>query len=373
MTRSSAPSAGAGRPVDDLALVRDLPKAVAISVGGQPPIEVRTAIAGADLHHDHTSCAELAGYLDSHARVVLAVCRPSDDTDASFDRLIDSIRVIRSSSPRGRILLLADDPSSDQLVRALRAGVNDVLDQSDVFALQRTITQQVSAAQSRRDRVLVVGAHPDDVEIGAAGTLLDHHRRGDAITVLTLSRGAIGGDTTARVGESTAAAERMGARLFLGNQPDTAIDPGSDTIRFIENVVDLVDPTVLYVHSCHDGHQDHRAVHIATMSATRRVPRVYCFQSPSGTNEFLPTRFVSIDDMMTGKLEVLAEFNSQKERTYLEPELVVAQARYWARSLAPRARYAEAFEVMRDLGDQFPSTRVNQAESGLATVTALRR
>lgn len=41
-------------------------------------------------------------------------------------------------------------------------------------------------------RVLAVGAHPDDIELGCGGTLLAHKARGDQISMLVLSRGEHG-------------------------------------------------------------------------------------------------------------------------------------------------------------------------------------
>ncbi|WP_151526482.1 PIG-L deacetylase family protein [Serinicoccus kebangsaanensis] len=256
---------------------------------------------------------------------------------------------LRSVVPGLSVILLAPTDQLDPalLVRALRVGVADVVDPADVITLSSCVERFLLESQSAAERVLAVGAHPDDVEIGCAGALLDHRRRGDDIVILTLSRGAVGGNQQARMVEAEAAAARIGARLLLGDLPDTRIDPGIDTIRLIEAVVRTVDPTVVYVHSRHDNHQDHRAVNTAVLSAVRQVPRVYAYQSPSSSNDFFPTRYVPVDAVIAQKVEVLALFESQGERAYMEPEAVVASARYWARGLAPRARYAEPFEVIR--------------------------
>lgn len=261
--------------------------------------------------------------------------------------------------PLTRVLLLADAHSipSSVMLRAMRVGVHDVIDPADGTAIDAALDQALSDHDGQSDRVLAIGAHPDDVEIGCAGALLEHRRRGDEITVLTLSRGQVGGPESARVGESMLAATSLGARLLIADLPDTRIDPGVDTIRLIEAVVAEVNPSVVYVHSKHDNHQDHRAVHTAAVSATRRVPRMYAYQSPSATNDFAPTKFVPIDTVMTQKVEVLGLFATQNERSYLEPDLVIAGARYWARHLAPRARYAEPFEILRTFVTQTDGTR----------------
>ena len=78
-------------------------------------------------------------------------------------------------------------------------------------------------AERARRRILAVGAHPDDVEIGAGATLLAHRAAGDELVVVTMSAGGRGGDAAVRAAESRAAADLLGARLYLSDQPDTAI------------------------------------------------------------------------------------------------------------------------------------------------------
>lgn len=274
-----------------------------------------------------------------------------DPEDVASEEGVHFIRELHGLSPAAKVLLLC--PSSEMtatlIVQAMRAGVNDVLDPHDSLALGISIDSILGLTVAGADRVLAIGAHPDDVEIACAGTLLDHRRRGDNVSVLTMSHGAVGGDQDERIQESASAAVSIGAQLMLADLPDTRLDPGVDTIRMIEAVVRAIDPTIVYVHSKHDHHQDHRAVHAAVISASRQVPQVFAFQSPSATNDFAPTKFIAIDDVMVRKVEVLKLFDSQRERSYLEPEMVVAAARYWARNLAPRAKYAEPFEVVRSL------------------------
>jgi LmbE family N-acetylglucosaminyl deacetylase len=267
-------------------------------------------------------------------------------TDESGRGLVQTIRQL---SPYAPVTLLAKSGGAGDsaLVQAMRAGASDVVDPANPVAVAELVRSQLRIAGKPRERVLAIGAHPDDIEIGAAGALLNHRRKGDRITFLTLSRGGVGGHTTTRSGESIAAARAIGAQLLMADLSDTRIDDGIDTIRLIESVVEALDPTIVYVHSRHDNHQDHRSVHIATVSATRGVPQLYGYQSPSATNDFTPTKFIPIDDVIVQKVDVLALFDSQRDRSYLEPDLVVAGARYWARQLAPRSRYAEPFEVIR--------------------------
>jgi len=67
---------------------------------------------------------------------------------------------------------------------------------------------------------------------------------------------------------------------------------GVTTLDFAKAVIDEVRPDIIYVHSTHDVHQDHRAVHAATLVAARSVGRVLCYQSPSATIDFRPPTFL---------------------------------------------------------------------------------
>jgi LmbE family N-acetylglucosaminyl deacetylase len=201
----------------------------------------------------------------------------------------------------------------------------------------------------QREVVLAIGAHPDDVEIGCGGILLRHGAGGDAVNILTLTGGEAGGVSAERVVESQRAAELLCARLFAAALPDTSlsVSDGGVMIGTIERVIAEVEPTVIYTHSRHDVHQDHRHVHDATLVAARRVPRIYCYQAPSGSVDFRPSRFVGIDEFLERKLEVIGAYGSQvKVRRYLQEDLLRATARYWSRYGA--SHYAEPLEVIRD-------------------------
>jgi LmbE family N-acetylglucosaminyl deacetylase len=72
-----------------------------------------------------------------------------------------------------------------------------------------------------------------------------------------------------------------------------------------------------------------------------------CYQAPSTTVQFVPTRFVEVSPYMPKKLASIAAYTSQASiRPYMRAELIDATARYWGRF----AGYGlcEAFEVIRE-------------------------
>jgi LmbE family N-acetylglucosaminyl deacetylase/CheY-like chemotaxis protein len=282
---------------------------------------------------------------------------------ARFDLLISDIELpgmnglellerARQAAPGLPVALLTGHPSVDYAVTALRGSAAEFLlkpvSATELIAKATALIEAGRAARAAgRETVLAIGAHPDDVEIGAGGTLLAHSAGGDSVAILTLSRGARGGDQGQRARESQEAADIIGARLYLDDLDDTCIPEGGPAIDAIGRVIAEVQPGIVYTHSVHDVHQDHRNTHRAAMVACRRVGRVYCFQSPSATIDYHPTRFVPVDSYMGRKLKVIGVFGSQAGiRDYLDPDLITSTARYWARYCD--SVHAEPFEVIRD-------------------------
>lgn len=265
--------------------------------------------------------------------------------------------VLREQAPDVGVVVMTAHVSVEYAVGALRQRADEFLTKpvvaGQLVEVVRRLGERRRAALAARPVVLAVGAHPDDVEIGAGGILAAHRAAGDPVVILTLSRGARGGDVADRQGESLAAAGVIGARLVLEDLPDTQVPVAGPTLEVVERVVEEVRPAVVYTHSTNDRHQDHRAVHAATMVATRGIGTVACFQSPSATVDFRPNRFVTIDGHLDTKLAMLACFASQAGiRDYLEPDFVRATARYWSRFGAGRT--VEPLEIVRDTGGVGP-------------------
>lgn len=264
---------------------------------------------------------------------------------------LDLLTELRARRPGLPVVVMTAFASVDYAVEALRRDADEFLTKpvSAATLVDRVGTVARAGRRRRQERhhevVLAVGAHPDDVEIGIGATLASHHANGDAVVILTLSGGAVGGTVEARREEALASAALVGARLFLHDHPDTRLGTDPGLITTVEQVVREVAPTIVYTHSAHDRHQDHRAVHQAVDVAARRVASVGCFQSPSSTIDYRPTRFVPVDDFVDTKLAMLAAFASQAHRDYMAPDLVRATTRYWSRFST--SEHAEPLEMIR--------------------------
>ncbi|UAJ80969.1 response regulator [Leifsonia sp. ZF2019] len=284
---------------------------------------------------------------------------------------LDLLKDLRAQYPGMPVVVMTAHVSVDYAVAALRSQADEFLTKpvasADLVSIVTRLAEEGRTKRSanRQQVVLAVGAHPDDVEIGVGGILAAHRDAGNQVVILTLSRGARGGDANDRQHESLAAAELLGARLFLEDLEDTRISAADPTVGIIERVVREVNPDIVYTHSAHDRHQDHRAVNAAVSVATRIVRTVCCFQSPSATIDFRPTRFVPIDGFTDAKLALIDCFRSQDLRAYLEHDFVLATARYWSRFGG--GTWCEPLEVMRDTAD------ISIPASTISTEARIRR
>ncbi|MFE5310238.1 response regulator [Isoptericola sp. NPDC056573] len=280
--------------------------------------------------------------LDEHPELLV--------TDVELPGLsgLELIHEARERVPGIPVIVMTAHASVEYAVEALRESADEFLVKPlDSARLVERAHALVDAARRRArptDRVLAVGAHPDDVEIGVGATLASHRSAGDEVTVLVLSGGAVGGVAADRRLEAAAATAEIGAGLVVRDLEDTRIDLAT-AITAIEEVIAEVRPTIVYTHSANDRHQDHRTVHRAVDVAARRVSTVACYQSPSATIEFRPTRFVPVDGFVETKLRMLAAFVSQSHRDYMQPDLVRATARYWSRYGG--GEYVEPLEMLR--------------------------
>jgi LmbE family N-acetylglucosaminyl deacetylase len=195
--------------------------------------------------------------------------------------------------------------------------------------------------------VLAVGAHPDDMELGCAGTLALHSLRGDKVYLLVLTRGEASGDAKLRERECRESAKILGAcDLFIGNLPDTKVSDGRETIDVIESILDKVKPDIIYAPSDKDTHQDHRNAGQAVLSACRGCRVILLYEGASTQRNFNPQVFVDIRDTFQKKLEATRVFGSQmgNHGTYSKAmKAVEGLAKF--RGYQAGADVAEAFEV----------------------------
>ncbi len=208
-------------------------------------------------------------------------------------------------------------------------------------------------------RVLAIGAHPDDIEIGCGGTLARLNSLGYETTHLLVTSGEEGGAPETRERESEVAARRLGSRavLFL-REPDGLTFFTKEMKIKIIRVLREVRPNIVFTHARADHFPDHRVVHELTMAAVLAAAGPWYPDAGAGTHateEVLGyevwnpigryQRAVDVSTLFGRKLDALRAHASQLQGVdYLEA--VEGLARYRGAMSMSGAR-AEVFEVLK--------------------------
>jgi LmbE family N-acetylglucosaminyl deacetylase/Flp pilus assembly protein TadD len=206
---------------------------------------------------------------------------------------------------------------------------------------------------SRRRVILAIGAHPDDIEFGCGATLLRYREQGDATHALILTSGEKGFDNgnkpTQRIDEARAAGRLLELTgMTIHDLPDTQLGTRRDEIKgLIEARVEELKPDIVFTHTPHDVHSDHRAVAEATREAVRGACTILCYENPNTPPGFNPDYFVEVSDYLDDKIAAIARHRSQTGKTYADPEVIRGAAAF--RGTQARVKYAEAFESVRVL------------------------
>lgn len=206
-------------------------------------------------------------------------------------------------------------------------------------------------------KTLFIGCHPDDIELGCAGTVRCFVDHGYEVLCVFLTRGDCGGDAAVRAEESRRACRILGVsadHVFFGMFPDTRVPDSAETIAFLEGFCGG-DVAYAFVPSVNEVHQDHRHASHSCVTAFRRIPRLFAYESPSVTPAFTPSAFVDITRHIRDKRAALKCHASQirQRRMYLDYRSMLRLAAFRGSQIG--VRFAESFEVVRLLVE-VPST-----------------
>ena len=179
--------------------------------------------------------------------------------------------------------------------------------------------------------VLALGAHPDDLELGCGATLAKLAAAGVAIHAVVFSEGKKGAPNGSdRAAESRTALESLGVATVTQHQfEDTRLHERlNDLIEVTERHVGELRPDRVYTMFHLDRHQDHRAVHEASVVACRRVRQILGYETPSSYPNFTPTVFEPVDETIEAKVRALKLHASQGERLYMQEEKIRSAAHF---------------------------------------------
>lgn len=196
--------------------------------------------------------------------------------------------------------------------------------------------------------VLAVGAHPDDIEIGCGGTLLQLAARypGLPVTVVVFTGSA-----------ERQAEARVACDLFLpGCQvtlktfalPDGRLPAYWDEVKQrLEDLATALELDLILAPSLSDAHQDHRLL-AELLPTVWRGHLLLGYEIPKYDGDFgRPNVYVPMsEEIATAKVELLSKaYQSQIGRDWWDEEMFLGLARL--RGMECRSRYAEAFTTSK--------------------------
>jgi len=200
-------------------------------------------------------------------------------------------------------------------------------------------------------RLLALGAHSDDIEIGCGGTILRLVAEGHSLDVLWVVFCAPG----ERAGEARAAAAAFlegvpSRRVVVRDHRDGFLPwSGAALKEEFEGLKREFSPDLVLTHYRQDRHQDHRLVSDLTWN-TWRDHLILEYEIPKYDGDFgSPNLFARLSPRtLDRKLELLARhFPSQAGKAWFTPDLFRAVARLRGMEAAAPDGLAEGFYVRK--------------------------
>jgi LmbE family N-acetylglucosaminyl deacetylase len=196
-------------------------------------------------------------------------------------------------------------------------------------------------------RILAIGAHPDDIEIGCAGTLLKLIEQGavsDARWVVLSGEG------------ERAREARRSAEVLLERVPRSEVDVrdfpdgffpyhGQRIKDFFEHLKAEFAPDVVFTHQRADLHQDHRLSCELTWN-TFRDHLILEYEVPKYDGDMsAPNAFVPLDERLRQRKidHLMSHFGSQRSKRWFREELFSSLLRLRGMECNSPSSYAEAF------------------------------
>ncbi len=209
-------------------------------------------------------------------------------------------------------------------------------------------------------KILVVGAHLDDIELACGGTIAKAIKNGHQVKTLIMSKsgytnvdGGVQREDDVAVREGTNALHTLGVQdIEILDFPTKDIPFQSDVVNAIDLCIQKFQPDVIFTHHPFDTHQAHVGVSQSTIAAARRKNTIYFFEpiAPSGRSyvAFKPQMYVDITDVVDIKLDSLTKHESEYHKFGAEDWIEGVRCRCGFRGYEMGTKYAEAFEVLRE-------------------------
>ena len=200
-------------------------------------------------------------------------------------------------------------------------------------------------------RVLFLGAHPDDIELGC-GALIHHIASKCELHCITLSDNQKNPLLKNVVDEHYKSMTILGVPAKNTNfgQFTTRIFPEArqDILEYFLKLREEIIPDIIFVHSRQDVHQDHKTMTEESLRAFRGIT-VLGFDVVRSSYDFFPHFLVEVtEEDVNAKIKALSQYETYREKYYFNSELTRSiSIRHGALAEKP---FAEGFDILRIVG-----------------------
>jgi LmbE family N-acetylglucosaminyl deacetylase len=195
--------------------------------------------------------------------------------------------------------------------------------------------------------VLCLGAHSDDIEIGAGATLLSMMERGIRLQVhWCVLSGAGDREDEARASAADFLAKATSTQVEVMPFRDGFFPEQGDAIKsWFEELKGRTNPDVILTHRRNDAHQDHQQVSRLTWN-TFRNHCILEYEIPKWDGDIgQPNVYIPVSSgSLQRKIDLLiSHFGSQRSKQWFDAETFLGLARLRGMECRASERYAEAF------------------------------
>ena len=214
------------------------------------------------------------------------------------------------------------------------------------------------------NRIMTIGAHPDDIEFGCGGTLLKHKQNGDFVVYVCMTNTKSIDGVSGKIlrTEKENRQEVYNACKILGVDTieflpfiDLKVPFSFESISNLESIIKKYNIDTIYTHWAGDANQDHISTFKTTMAAARYVPNVYCYEQipipRMSENQMDINYYVNITDTFKSKISASLCHKSQiekyKQHGFDVRENLETLAKF--RGIQASCDYAEAFKIIKQV------------------------
>jgi LmbE family N-acetylglucosaminyl deacetylase len=203
------------------------------------------------------------------------------------------------------------------------------------------------AGHGERLSVLCLGAHSDDIEIGAGATLLGMMDRGVCLEVhWCVLSGAGDRGKEAKASAADFLSDAAAAQIEIMSFRDGFFPEQGDAIKsWFEMLKPRANPDIIFTHRRDDAHQDHRHVSRLTWN-TFRDHWIFEYEIPKWDGDIgQPNLYVPVSgNVLQRKIDLLiSHFGTQRSKQWFDRETFLGLARLRGMECRAPAGYAEAF------------------------------